>query len=153
LYNSKTKVVRIPDYLSDSVKEFIMSPTKLPLYANSVSAGFPSPADEHIEVMLDLNKYLIKRPSATFLVRASGDSMTNAGILDKAILVVDRSVSLESGKIVVAAINGELTVKRYIRSNNKVYLMPENRSYDPIEIKEELDIHIWGVVTNVILNV
>lgn len=124
---------------------------KLPLYNCSVSAGFPSPADDYIDLKLDLNDYLIKRPSSTFLVRVSGESMIKAGIHDGDILTVDRSITPTDGKIVIAVINGECTVKRIQYKNNVLHLLPENDAYAPIIIKEFSDtIFIWGVVTNVI---
>lgn len=124
---------------------------KLPLYNCSVSAGFPSPADDYIDLKLDLNEYLIKRPSSTFLVRVSGQSMIKAGIHDGDLLTVDRSITPTEGKIVVAVINGECTVKRIQYKNNILHLLPENDAYKPIIIKEFSDsVFIWGVVTNVI---
>lgn len=123
----------------------------LPLYNCSVSAGFPSPADDYIDLKLDLNEYLIKRPSSTFLVRVSGSSMIKAGIHDGDLLTVDRSITPTDGKIVVAVINGEWTVKRIQYKNNILQLLPENDAYQPIIIKEFSDsVFIWGVVTNVI---
>ncbi len=128
-----------------------VSEVKLPLYNCSISAGFPSPADDYIDLKLDLNEYLIKRPSSTFLVRVSGESMIKAGIHDGDILTVDRSITPSDGKIVVAVINGECTVKRIQYTNNILHLLPENDAYAPIIIKEFSDsVFIWGVVTNVI---
>ncbi|HVV67958.1 MAG TPA: translesion error-prone DNA polymerase V autoproteolytic subunit [Gammaproteobacteria bacterium] len=122
-----------------------------PLYSSSVAAGFPSPADDYIENSLDLNELLIKHPTATFFVRASGNSMLNAGIHDQDILIVDRSLTPVSGRIVIAAIDGQLTVKRLqTTTQGKVLLLPENEDFPPIEIKPESEVHIWGVVTNVI---
>lgn len=120
-----------------------------PLYSSKIRAGFPSPADDYIEENLDLND-LIARPSATFFVRVSGNSMQGAGISDGDILIVDRSVSIQTGKIIIAVIDGFLTVKRLLKKNGKVYLCPENSEFSPIELKEENDIHVWGVVTKVI---
>jgi DNA polymerase V len=121
-----------------------------PLYAGKVSAGFPSPADDYVEKSLDLNALLIQKPAATFFVRAQGDSMTGAGIHPEDILVVDRSLEPVSGKIVVCALNGELTVKRLVSRPGSWWLLPENSAYPEIEIREELEIVIWGVVTSVI---
>ncbi|HVV69349.1 MAG TPA: translesion error-prone DNA polymerase V autoproteolytic subunit [Gammaproteobacteria bacterium] len=122
-----------------------------PLYSSSVAAGFPSPADDYVESSLDLNELLIKHPTATFFVRVSGDSMLHAGIHDQDILIVDRSLTPASGRIVIAAIDGQLTVKRLQKTaKGKVYLLPENEDFPPIEIKPESEVHIWGVVTNVI---
>ncbi len=136
----------------NAIFAFPHSPTSssLPFYGSHISAGFPSPADDFIEKTLDLNTYLVQHPAATFFVRVSGDSMVNAGIFDGDLLIVDRSLEPISGKIVVAAIHGELTVKRLIRKNNQFFLQPENLNYPVIEIKEEENMHIWGVVTSVI---
>lgn len=123
---------------------------KLPLYSNKVSAGFPSPADDFIEKTLDLNDLVIKHPQATFFVRVSGNSMVNAGIRDGDILVVDKSLEPKEGKIVIANVEGEFVLKRIRRKNGKLYLFPENSDYNPIEIKEDMDCEIWGVVTYVI---
>ncbi|TAL65038.1 MAG: translesion error-prone DNA polymerase V autoproteolytic subunit, partial [Legionella sp.] len=116
----------------------------------TVRAGFPSPADDYIETMLDLNEYLIKHPAATFFVRASGDSMINAGIHSGDILIVDRSLEATNGRIVIAALNGELTVKRLIRHNGQVKLAAENPNFPTLDITDEYDVVIWGVVTSVI---
>ncbi|MGQ9845813.1 MAG: LexA family protein [Caldisericia bacterium] len=123
---------------------------KLPLYSNKVSAGFPSPADDFIEKTLDLNDLMIKHPQATFFVRVSGNSMVNAGIRDGDILVVDKSLEPKEGKIVIANVEGEFVLKRIRKKNGKLYLFPENSDYNPIEIKEDMDCEIWGVVTYVI---
>jgi len=122
----------------------------LPLYMTSIEAGFPSPADDYIEGSLDLNQHLIKHPAATFFVRVSGESMINAGIFPGDILIVDRSLEAVDKKIVIAVINGELTVKRLrIRSGNP-FLEPENAQYQTIKITPDMAFEIWGVVTNVI---
>jgi len=122
--------------------------TKLiPLY-DSVAAGFPSPAEDHMESSLDLNQHLIKHPSATFYVYARGDSMVLAGISDGDMLIVDRSLEATNDSIVVAVINGEFTVKSISKVNGHLYLMPHNTSYDPIKVTEEMDFEIWGVVTH-----
>lgn len=123
---------------------------EFPLYSNRVRAGFPSPADDHIEAKLDLNQYLVKHPAATFFVRVEGDSMINAGIHENDILVVDRSLKPGHGKIVIAVINGELTVKRLNISQNEIVLLPENEQYPAIQVDESMEFNIWGVVTNVI---
>lgn len=122
----------------------------LPLYLSTVQAGFPSPADDYIERYLDLNAEYIKHPSATFLVKATGDSMVDVGIYSGDVLVVDKSLAAVDGKIVIAAINGELTVKRISRKNGHVQLLPANSKYKPIDITEEQDLVIWGVVTLVL---
>lgn len=121
-------------------------PTTLP----TVQAGFPSPAADYIETPLDLNKLMIKHPIATFFVRVSGDSMKGAGILPGDLLVVDRSLEACSGKIVVAVVQGEFTVKRLLKKKEIFYLMAENMDYPPLKITPEMDFQVWGVVTWVV---
>lgn len=121
-----------------------------PLFTCGVSAGFPSPADEHIDRKLDLNELLIQHPVATFFVRVAGDSMKDAGINHGDILVVDRSLEAASGKIVIAIVNGELTVKRFVQNHISCQLVAANSNYPPVEITEDTDFSVWGVVTSVI---
>lgn len=144
----ETKMLRIPLSRLGEIKEFLDTGLsyKLPLYGCSVRAGFPSPADDYIEMYLDLNAHLIHHPAATFFLKASGDSMINVGIADKDLLIVDRSLEATHGKIVIAAVNGELTVKRLSLIGEQVQLLPENDKYAPIIITEDLDLVIWGVV-------
>lgn len=125
---------------------------EIPFFEDCVSAGFPSPAQHEMENKCDLNSLLIKHPSATFFVRASGHSMVGVGIHDKDILIVDRSVQPTSGKVVIAAVNGELTVKKIIIEKGKAFLVAANEDYPPIEITESMELHVWGVVTSVIHN-
>ena len=112
-----------------------------------VSAGFPSPAADHLEGRLDLNRHLIKHPAATFLARVEGDSMIGAGIYHGDLLVVDRSLTASSGRVVVAVVHGEHTVKRYYWEGGKTWLVPENPNYQPLELTEGMDWSLWGVVT------
>jgi DNA polymerase V len=151
-YGEATKPIRIPISRIDDIKAFLKNgnQVQLPLYSNSVSAGFPSPAEDYIECKLDLNEHLIQHPAATFFVRASGESMKDAGIQCGDMLIVDRSLEATHGKIVIAAINGELTVKRLSHKEGRVQLIPANKEYQPIDITEEQDLVIWGVVTHVI---
>ncbi len=115
-------------------------PLFLPLVLTRVAAGFPSPADDYIESSIDLNRELIRHPFATFYVRASGDSMIDAGIRPNATLIVDRAVETKSGDIVIARIGDEMCVKElFIDDDGKVLLMPKNENYKPIEITEDLD--------------
>ena len=133
---------------------------KLPLYDTRISAGFPSPAEDYIDKKLDLNEHLIKHPSATFYVKVEGDSMIDAGIFSGDMLIVDRALEAIHKKIIVAVVDGEFTVKRLIikkhknsdSSNNinKIFLQPANKNYPTIEIMEDMEFEIWGVVTNVI---
>ncbi|WGS88688.1 translesion error-prone DNA polymerase V autoproteolytic subunit [Methylomonas sp. UP202] len=122
----------------------------LPLFAGKVSAGFPSPAADYVDKTLDLNELLIQKPAATFFVRAQGDSMLGAGIHPNDILVVDRSVEPVSGKIVICALNGELTVKRLVFEQEHWRLCAENPDYPDLILSDELELVIWGVVTSVI---
>ena len=123
---------------------------ELPMYKSEIKAGFPSPASDYIESTLDLNKFLIKHPAATFFVRVEGDSMIDAGIHSGDILIVDRAVQAEKQKIVIAAVNGELTVKRIWYDGDRLFLQSGNINFSPIEITPDMDFHIWGVVTYVI---
>ena len=142
---------------NDSVKFFNIATNvismKLPLYSCKISAGFPSPADDHLEKKLDLNSHLVKHPAATFFVRVNGDSMINAGINDNDILIVDRSLKPSHGKIVIAVVDGQMTVKRLHKRSGKLILMPENNHFKPIEITESMTVEIWGVVVTSIHSV
>ncbi len=144
---TKEEVIYIPD-LSTKYRQS--------LFEAKVSAGFPSPAADYEEDKLDLNKYLIKHPAATFFVRVTGYSMMGAGIYSGDLLVVDRSLEPRDKSVVIAVIDGELTVKR-IRIGNastplsrKITLEPENENYSVQQITEDTDFQVWGVVTNVI---
>jgi len=119
----------------------------LNMYSHNVPAGFPSPAEDFLEKRLDLNEYLIKNKSATFLIKVNGDSMVNAGIFDGDILVIDRSVEPCDNKIVLGILNGEFTVKRIKTKGKKLLLIPESENYSPIEVTNEMEFQIWGVVT------
>ncbi len=123
---------------------------KRPLFMVPVSAGFPSPAEDYIEGKLDLNQYLVKHSAATFFVKVTGNSMIDAGIHDGDILIVDRSLKPVNKKVVIAVVNGELSVRRIRVTKGKVFLMPENRDYKPLQVNEEMDFEVWGVVTTVI---
>ncbi len=150
-YGEETKPVRIPKSLELQVLKFVKNKGYLrPFYGCSVEAGFPSPADDHLADKLDLNEYLIKHPAATFFLRVTGDSMMGAGIHHGDILVVDRSLEPTHGKIVIAAVDGQLTVKRLIFKGPKRFLAPENDAFKAHEITDEQDIVIWGVVSSVV---
>jgi len=122
----------------------------LPVFLGRLPAGFPSPADDYIEGKLDLNRHLIKHPAATFFVRVTGDSMIGAGIHSGDLLVVDRSLDAVDGNVIVAALDGELTVKRLFRQGEILRLLAANTAYEPIEILTQQSFEIFGVVTNVI---
>lgn len=153
--SERTKPIRIPEKMLASVLSFVATGGyKFPLYSSSVAAGFPSPADEHVEAHLDLNDLLINNPSNTFLVRVSGESMQDAGIHPGDILVVDKSMEPMDNKIVIAAIDGYLTVKRLRKNKENIYqLLPENKQFKAIEVTPEAHVHLWGVVTHVIHSV
>ena len=132
------------------VRRVASRPLVLPLFTSRIAAGFPSPADDHLEPPIDLNSHLVKHPAATFVVKVDGDSMTGAGINSGDLLVVDRSLEAKSGSIVVAGLNGELTVKRLLMDRKRIRLAPENPAYRAIEIKEFSELVVWGVVAHVI---
>ena len=123
---------------------------RIPLFSTRISAGFPSPADDYIDGRIDLNDMLVKHPSATFFLKVSGESMINAGIHHEDTLIVDRSLIPKNNSIVIAALNGELTVKPLMRKEGKTLLLPENPAYPALEISPEADFEIWGVVVHVI---
>jgi DNA polymerase V len=139
--NTKVQTV----YISDLSTKYRQS-----LFDGRVSAGFPSPAADYEEDRLDLNKHLIRHPAATFFVRTIGDSMIGAGIQCGDLLVVDRSLEAKDKNVVIAAVNGELTVKRIRIRNKKITLVPENESYCAQQIGENVEFEVWGVVTSVI---
>ncbi len=145
--------LRLPSCVSEVMRFTELPKQKVhqfPLYISAVRAGFPSPADDYIEDFLDLNDYLISHPAATFIVRAAGDSMTGVGIQSGDILIVDRSLEPTHGRIVIAAIDGELTVKRLACLHGRVKLMPASDNHQPIDITDEQEVVIWGVVKHVI---
>ena len=121
-------------------------------YNANIPAGFPSPAADYMEERIDLNKELVPHPNSTFVVSCQGDSMINAFIPAKAKLVVDRSVKPQNGSIVVAVVNGEFTVKYLRKNNHKCWLVPANSKYSELEITDEMNMQVWGVVTNIIIN-
>jgi DNA polymerase V len=168
-FKEDTKVIRVPVSLLDSVKsslELYKSQLKsnvkvllpvgdavdisLPIFTSRVQAGFPSPADDHLEDTLDLNTHLIRHKESTFFVRSQGESMLGAGIHPGDILVVDKSLIAKSGKIVIAMVDGEFTVKRLNKYKGKITLKAENPEFKDIVINEGSELIIWGVVTSVI---
>lgn len=153
-YGTVTKPVRVPEHLFDDVKDYsINGGYKIPLYSSSVEAGYPSPGEDHIDEIIDMNRYLIRNPQSTFCVRVSGLSMIDAGIYEGDILLVDSSLNPSSGKIIVAAIDGMLTVKRLGKINGQPYLLPENPEFEPIPITSESEVKVWGVVTSILRNI
>jgi DNA polymerase V len=125
---------------------------KLPLM-EAVSAGFPSPATDFIDLTIDLNRHLIKHPSATYYARVKGESMRDAGINDGDLLIVDKSIDPTDGKIAICYIDGEFTLKRIKIDQNGIWLMPANDRFKPIRIEQDNTLVIWGIVTFVIKDV
>lgn len=152
MYGEATERVRVPISMVEEVKQFALArgqaAVKLPLFSSRVQAGYASPAAEHVEDRIDLTSYMVKHPDETFLVHATGDSMIDAGIHDGDLLVVDRSIKPAHGKIVVAAVDGAVTVKFLIMKKSQTVLMPANAAFNEIPINPENDVVIWGVVTN-----
>lgn len=126
---------------------------ELPYVQGGISAGFPSPALDFVDISIDLNKHLIKHPSATFYGRVKGHSLKNAGINDGDLLIIDRSLAPANGKIAVCYIDGEFTAKRILLKKNELWLVPENDDYPAIKIEEDNNFMVWGIVTHVIKSV
>ena len=122
----------------------------IPFYQSNVPAGFPSPAEDFMDLDLNLQEYLVQHPSATFCVRVTGDSMQNAGIYSGDVMVVDRALEPQNNTIVLAILDGEFTVKRIQKKGQELYLKPENSKFKPIQITEEMNFQVWGVVTHII---
>ncbi len=137
----------------DSLTEFFdakVPKIKLPLYGSAVSCGFTSPAEDHVENQLSLDEYLVPNPDATFFVRASGDSMKDAGIFDGDLLIIDRSIEVKTNHIILAVLDTEFTVKRLIKKNGIITLKAENKKFSNIVITENQQFIVWGVVVHVI---
>jgi len=132
------------------IKSNLNTKNVTPFFLDSVSAGFPSPATDYLENKLDLNEYLVTHPAATYIVKANGSSMVEAGILSGDLLIVDRSITPRNENIVIASIFGDLTVKKIRKKNTSLFLVSANSDYPSIEVKEEMECFIWGVVTYVI---
>ena len=165
-YKEPTKAIRVPEGSISFIKDYLknypelttlaekpsnigLSNTRkleIPVFSSKVAAGLPSQAEDHIEDTLDLNDYMVRHPDSTFMLRVEGESMKDVGILPNDILVVDRSLKAVHNKIVIAAIDGELTVKRLFHRGELVKLLPENPAYPEIELESESDLVIWGVV-------
>ncbi|WP_019038733.1 LexA family protein [Psychroflexus tropicus] len=125
----------------------------LPFVNQGISAGFPSPADDFLDIKIDLNREFIKNPNATFYARVRGKSMIGAGLNDGDLLIIDRSLEPGNKKIAVCFIDGEFTVKRIKKEKEIIWLMPENKEYEPIRVTADNEFIIWGVVTTVIKKV
>lgn len=126
---------------------------EVPYFDEGISCGFPSPADDFKEDRISLDRELIHDPDATFFARVNGDSMQGAGMDDGDLLVIDRSIEAYDGSIAVCFVDGEFTVKRIKKEDDKIFLMPENPKYKPIEISGDITLNIWGVVTNIVKRV
>lgn len=150
-FGEPTKAVRLPISMIDQIMGFIeRRGLAYPLYSTKVQAGYPAPADDVPAERFDLTNYLVPNPAATFFVRATGNSMTGAGIFANDLLIVDKSVEPKNGDVVIAVVNGEFTVKRLVIKNKKIELKPENSKFSTIKIVDESELNIWGVVKNVI---
>jgi len=168
-FKEQTKVLRVPLSLVDSVKSTLdvyksqlnsgvsvslpsdnAEEVFTPIFTSRVQAGFPSPADDHLEDRLDLNTHLIQHKESTFFVKAQGESMVDAGIHQGDILIVDKSLTPKSGKIVIAVVDGEFTVKRLHKYKGIITLKAENPEFEDIKIEGTTELIIWGVVTSVI---
>ncbi len=153
-FGTPTRPIRVPETMVDRIVRFIENrENELPLYADRIQAGFPSPAEDQLEETLDLNAYLVKNPPATFLLRVSGESMVDAGIFPDDMLVVDRSETPKNGDIVVAVVDGDFTVKRLVLRGKRIELRAENPDFPPIRFDEETELTIWGVVRHAIHSV
>lgn len=122
----------------------------LPVVSENISAGFPSPAMDFIDLTIDLNKHVIKNRDATFFGRVKGKSMKDIGISDGDLLVIDKSITPTNDHIAVCYLDGEFTIKRIVIENSKCWLVPANKAYQPLEIQEHNDFLVWGIVTYVI---
>jgi DNA polymerase V len=153
-FGEATKPLRLPVSMISSVIRFVSNKGyKLPLYGSKIQAGAPSSADDYVDEQIDLNEFLIKDPATTFLVRATGVSMIDAGIHENDILIVDKGIKPAHGKIAIVSLDGLLTVKRLHFKESQLFLLPENKDFEPIEVKETSDMQILGIVTNVIHSV
>lgn len=167
--NNPTRTMRVPVGRVDEVKAYLARPPvrgwgdvdyagrpgglagmALPLFDGNVPAGFPSPAEDYAEGRLDLNDYLVEHEAATFYVRVKGHSMSGAGILDGDIIAVDRALEAHDGDIVLAVVDGELTVKELSRKQDRVRLLPHNPDFPVIEFKPGQELLVWGVVKGVV---
>lgn len=150
-FGEPTKAIRLPVSMIDRIELFIKQKgLSFSLYSDHVQAGYPSPCDDNPAEKLDLGSYLVPNPASTFFVKVAGESMIGAGIFPDDLLIVDKSIQPSNGDVVIASVDGEFTVKRLFISNNKVELRPENSRFPTITFKDESELNIWGVVSNVI---
>lgn len=136
--------------VDNSYVEFLQvdlsSSLPLPLFSSLISAGFPSPAEDYIELRINIAEFVTDNPNSTFFVKVHGDSMQDAHIMDGSLLAVDKSLKAKSGSVILAMVHNEFTVKRLLIKGGKYYLVPENKKYQPLEITEEMGFEVWGVV-------
>lgn len=132
--------------ITDVARSVVGDGQKMTMFASRPAAGFPAPADDLVEKALDINDLVVENPASTFFVRVEGDSMEGARIFSGDVLVVDRSVEVKDGKIVVAAVYGEMVVKRLRKIEEQFFLYSENSNYEPIAVDDNEDCYIWGVV-------
>lgn len=149
-YKAPTKTMRVPIEMQEEIASYIESKGhSIPFYSSTVQAGYPSPAGDETEPdRINLYSLLVEHPDETYVLKASGESMINAGINPDDMLVVDRKKPATDGAIVIASINGEFTVKRLEHKKGQPFLMPENPNFKPIPVGENDEVHIFGVVTH-----
>ena len=138
-----------PKLLTNTLDFFTPSITtrvELPFYDVGIQAGFPSPADDFIELSIDINKEYIKNRDSTFFARVKGHSMKNVGIFDGDLLIIDKSIEPQDNKIAICQVDGDFTVKRIKIDNDTVWLIAENEAYDPIKVTSDNELMIWGIV-------
>lgn len=140
------KIVPIASHLLEPLDFDLLGDIEIPFFYSYVECGFPSPSDDYLEDRIDLGKYLVQNPTSTFMMRVKGSSMEEANIHDGDILVIDRSLKAADGVPVVCFLNGEFTVKTFKKAGDKAFLMPANPVFKPIEVTEEMDMRVWGVV-------
>lgn len=146
-----TKVMRVPLEIVEQVETYTKNKGyRIPFLSGKIPAGFPLNAENHVEEWVDLNQMVIKHPESTFMIEAMGDSMIGAGIQEKDLLIVDGSIEAKSGMIVIAAIDGEYTVKRFHNKDGKIKLLPANKEYPEIDITDKMQFYIAGVVIEMV---
>ena len=143
---SSAKIIPIHSQVLEPLDIQEVEGLEFPFVASYISAGFPSPADDYLEDKIDLGRYLVQNPAATYFMRVRGSSMQDANIHDGDVLVIDKSLKPADGLPVVCFLDGEFTVKTFKKSKEGVFLMPANPAFAPIEITEEMDMRVWGVV-------
>ncbi|WP_210489874.1 LexA family protein [Rufibacter aurantiacus] len=143
---SCAKIIPIDSSVLELCPVEILEGLDVPLYASYISAGFPSPADDYLEDKVELSNYLVQNPTSTYMMKVKGNSMQDANIHEGDLLVIDKSLKPRDGLPVVCFLDGEFTVKTFRYISGKVYLEPANPAYPRIEITEEMDMRVWGVI-------